>query len=307
MRAILCPGQGSQRPGLLTAWTGTDESREHVRRLGDWAGLDLLEHGTRSDAETLRDTAVAQPLIVAAGLLAWARLAGRAGRPAPADLLVAGHSVGEITAAVIAGVLTEQEGMRLAAGRGRAMAAAASREPSGMVAVVGTTLERLTERLDGEDLHLANHNGAGQFVVGGSRPALERLRADPPAQARVIALRVAGAFHTPYMAQAVPEVQELIAGFSPADPVATLVSNRGGQVLTNGSEVTAALLTQMLAPVRWDLTMQSLFAAGLQEAVELPPAKTLQGLLERAHPQVQCLRLDNPGDVESSQWVRVTA
>lgn len=297
MRALLCPGQGSQRPGGFTPWTTTAETRSHAATLSDWAGIDLLRHGTESGAETIRDTAVAQPLIVSLGLMAWAEMRRRTPPSISGSLLVAGHSVGEITAAVIAGVLTEREGMQLAALRGRAMAEAARSEPTGMAAVIGGDPHSLAELLPPLGLAVANHNGEGQVVVAGPAARLADLRAAAPVGARVIPLKVAGAFHTHHMLAAAPQVAALIATFSPRDPQVPLVSNRDGRVLTSATEVTSALVTQITSPVRWDRTMHTMAGLGMTEAVELPPAGTLQGLLSRAYPEVDSVRFSSPEEI----------
>jgi [acyl-carrier-protein] S-malonyltransferase len=298
MLAVLCPGQGSQKPGGLLPWLNSGEDRSFARSLGEWAGCDLVRHGCESDQETLRDTAVAQPLIVATGLLAWSQLTRRFDLDAE-NLVVAGHSVGEITAAVIADVLTAEQGMALAAGRGRAMAEAARARATGMAAVIGVADDTLERILDEHCLSVANLNGDGQVVVAGPQDRLAALRADRSHGGRVVPLKVAGAFHTSFMAEAVPAVRRLTSTFSPRDPRCILLSNQGGQQLVTGSQATSTLVEQMVRPVRWDLTMAAVVGTGAAAAVELPPAGVLQGLLSRSHPGLRCTRLDRPEQIDT--------
>ncbi len=228
--AIVCPGQGSQTPGFLTPWLDVPGLADRLARYADVTGLDLVAHGTTSDAETIRDTAVAQPLIVAAGLLGLAALAGEDGPEAalPAGVgVVAGHSVGEITAAAATGVLSETQSLIFVRERGRAMAAASAVTPTGMSAVLGGDPDEVAGVLDEHGLTPANVNGGGQVVAAGTLEQLAALAADPPAKARVIPLQVAGAFHTTHMAPAVQTLSALAAGFTPADPVGDPAVERG--------------------------------------------------------------------------------
>lgn len=294
MIVVVAPGQGSQSPGFLAPWLELDGVGEHLARLGGAAGLDLVELGTTADADTIRRTELAQPLIVSAGLVALAAL----DRPVRA---VAGHSVGEVTAAVAAGVLSEVDGMRLIAVRGRAMADASARTPTGMSAVVGGDEDGVVGRLDALGLVAANRNGGGQIVASGALDALEALRAEPPVGSRVIPLQVAGAFHSPYMRSAVEELAAFAGTLSPADPVARLWSNADGGEVGSGTRFVELLVGQVASPVRWDRTMESFAGAGITGLVELTPAGTLTGLAKRALRGVPSVAVKTPADLAAAR------
>jgi [acyl-carrier-protein] S-malonyltransferase len=293
---IVCPGQGSQTPGFLSPWLELPGAREHLGALADAAQVDLVAHGTTSDEETIKDTAVAQPLLVGAGLLTLAALGG----PAAAGAL-SGHSVGEITAAAGAGVLAEDDAMRLVALRGRGMAEASAVTPTGMSAVLGGDPDEVLAAVSAHGLTPANVNGAGQVVAAGALDALAALAADPPGRARVIPLKVAGAFHTSYMKPAVDALAAAAAGLSPADATVPLVSNRDGQLVTDGREVLDRLVAQVSNPVRWDLCMERFATLGVTALIELAPAGTLVGLAKRALKGVELLALKSPDDLEAAR------
>lgn len=300
MLVIVCPGQGSQTPGFLAPWLELPIFRERLESLSDVAGLDLVAHGTTSDAETIKDTAVAQPLIVAAGLAAVPTLFphGDLGASAGAS---AGHSVGEITAAALAGVLTDADAMAFVRERGRGMADASAVAPTGMSAVLGGDPAEVAQTLERHGLTAANANGAGQVVAAGTAEQLAALSADPPAKARVIPLQVAGAFHTVHMAPAVEALGEQARGFTTSAPSVPLVSNTDGAVLRDGAAVLARLVSQVSNPVRWDLCMKTFADLGVTGLIELPPAGTLVGLAKRGLPGVETLALKTPDDLEAAQ------
>jgi [acyl-carrier-protein] S-malonyltransferase len=293
---IVCPGQGSQTPGFLAPWLELPGAREHLTALSDAAGVDLVAHGTTSDEETIKDTAVAQPLLVGAGLLAL-RALGDAARPGA----LAGHSVGEITAAAGAGVLAEDDAMRLVALRGRGMAEASAATPTGMSAVLGGDPADVLATIERHGLTPANVNGAGQVVAAGSLDALAALADEPPAKARVIPLKVAGAFHTTYMQPAVDALAAAAADLSPADAAVPLVSNRDGEVVTSGRDVLDRLVAQVSNPVRWDLCMERFADLGVTAVIELPPAGTLVGLAKRALKGVELLAVKTPDDLDAAR------
>jgi [acyl-carrier-protein] S-malonyltransferase len=295
---VVCPGQGSQTPGFLTPWLEDSDSAERLNALSDAAGLDLAAHGTVSDADTIRDTAIAQPLIVAAGLLTLSALLadGRLARIGG----IAGHSVGEITAAAAAGVLTETEAMRFVAERGRAMADAAALAPTGMSAVLGADETALMARLDELGLEPANFNGGGQIVVAGALDALEQLKAEPPAGARVIPLQVAGAFHTRYMRPAVERLAAVAADHDVSDPGVTLWTNRDGRAVASGAEFLDLLVGQVSSPVRWDRCMESFAAAGVTGIIEVAPAGALVGLAKRGLKGVPAVAVKTPDDLAAA-------
>ena len=299
MLAIVCPGQGSQTPGFLAPWLELPAFRERLESLSDVAGLDLVAHGTTSDAETIKDTAVAQPLIVAAGLAAAAVLLPDG--PSGAVGVTAGHSVGEITASAFAGVLSDHDAMVFVRERGTGMAAASALTPTGMSAVLGGDPTEVAEVLARHGLTAANANGAGQTVAAGTLDQLATLAADPPAKARVIALQVAGAFHTVHMTPAVEDLQRLSADFDVSDPGVTLLSNADGRPVADGADALARLVRQVSSPVRWDQCMQTLVDLGVTAMIELPPAGTLVGLAKRAMPGVATLAVKTPDDLEAAQ------
>ncbi|MCR2811804.1 ACP S-malonyltransferase [Microbacterium sp. zg.Y1090] len=291
------PGQGSQTPGFLSPWLDVDGARERLQAASDAAGVDLLAAGTEWDADRIRDTAVAQPLIVAASLLSWDALVAHApARPAG----VAGHSVGEISALVAAGVLTEHEGMRLVGIRGRAMADAAAAEQSGMSAVIGGDQDAVVARLSELDLAPANYNGGGQIVAAGASAALAELAATPVAGTRVIPLQVAGAFHTRYMLPAVETLRTAAADVQPADPAVTLWTNHDGSTVSGGREALDLLVAQVASPVRWDLCMASFAEHGVTGIIELSPAGTLTGLAKRALRGVPTVAVKTPDDLAAA-------
>ena len=272
---------------------------ERLGALGEAAGLDLIAHGTISDADTIRDTAVAQPLIVAAGLVALHVLRETSSAPRP-YLVTAGHSVGEITAAVAAGVLTEGEAIRFVATRGRAMAKASAVQPTGMSAVLGGDPDEVIAVIERHGLTPANRNGGGQVVAAGTLEQLAAFAADPPAKARVIPLQVAGAFHTRHMAPAVAELAELAAAMSPADPAVHLLSNADGRAVATGAEALNRMVGQVSNPVRWDLCQATLLDLGVTTVIELPPAGTLSNLAKRSMTGVATVAIKTPGDLDAA-------
>jgi [acyl-carrier-protein] S-malonyltransferase len=295
---VVCPGQGSQTPGFLAPWLAESTYADHLAELSDASGIDLATHGTVSDADTIRDTAIAQPLIVAAGLLTLGTLFadGRATRIGG----IAGHSVGEITAAAGAGVMTEADAMRFVTERGRAMADAAALAPTGMSAVIGADEDALLVRLAELGLEPANFNGGGQIVVAGALEALELLKADPPAGARVIPLQVAGAFHTRYMRPAVERLAAVAADHDVSDPGVTLWTNHDGSTVASGSRFVDLLVGQVSSPVRWDRCMESFAVQGVTGIVEVTPAGALVGLAKRALKGVPTVAVKTPDDLPAA-------
>ncbi|MBV1778645.1 ACP S-malonyltransferase [Paeniglutamicibacter sp. ABSL32-1] len=298
MLAIVCPGQGSQTPGFLSPWLEVPGVSEHLAELSAITERDLTAHGTVSDEETIKDTAVAQPLIVAAGLIAARALFGGT---LPANAILAGHSVGEITATALAGALSEQDAMVFVRERANAMALAAAATPTGMAAVLGGDADEVNAAILAAGLTPANANGGGQIVAAGTLEQIEGFAANPPAKARVIPLKVAGAFHTHHMAPAVNVLQELSATLEAKDPATTLLSNYDGQSVAGGEENLASLVAQVSRPVRWDLCMEQLAAQGVTGIIELPPAGTLVGLARRGLKGIPTLALKSPEDLEAAR------
>jgi [acyl-carrier-protein] S-malonyltransferase len=298
MLVVVCPGQGSQTPGFLEPWLQNPAYAEQLRSMSDAAGTDLVAAGTVADADTIRDTAVAQPLIVAAGILALDALFADGRRAGIGG--IAGHSVGEFTAAAGAGVLSSADALTLVSKRGRAMKAAAALVPTGMSAVLGGDEADLLARLETLGLQPANFNGGGQIVVAGELGALAALAADPPAKSRVIPLQVAGAFHTRHMLPAVQHLAEVAGTLSPADPTLPLWTNRDGSLVTTGASFVDLLVGQVSSPVRWDLCMQAFAAAGVTGIIEVAPAGALVGLAKRALRGIPTVAIKTPDDLPAA-------
>ncbi len=314
MLAIVCPGQGSQTPGFLTPWLELPAAAARLAALSEVAGIDLAAHGTTSDAETIKDTAVAQPLIVAAGLVSAHALFHRAGLPPVEDsplrglpLVLAGHSVGEITAAALSGALSEHDAMVFVRERANTMATAAAATPTGMSAVVGGDPVEVLAAIASAGLTPANMNSVGQTVAAGTLEQLQSLKDNPPAKARVIPLQVAGAFHTRHMAPAVTALQELRPSLNPGNPDPALLSNFDGRPVASGDDAVESLIAQVSRPVRWDLCMETMVSKGVTALIELSPAGTLTGLAKRAMPGVACVAVKSPQDLESATELLVAA
>jgi [acyl-carrier-protein] S-malonyltransferase len=296
MLVILAPGQGSQKPGFMSSWLELPVFRSKLEEFSEAISLDLIKHGTVSDEETIRDTAIAQPLIVSASiataaLLDTANLSG-----------VAGHSVGEVSAAAIANVLTDTQAMQLVNVRAQAMAqAAASSEATSMAAVLGGEVETVIARLNELALSAANYNGAGQIVAAGSKAGIDKLVAEGPSGSKVIPLSVAGAFHTSYMLPAVSELAPFTSSLDITDPEIKLWSNQNGQLVTDGKAFVDLLVGQVANSVRWDLCMESMVQAGVTSVIEVSPAGTLAGLAKRGMPGVEIVALKEPKDLEAAQ------
>jgi [acyl-carrier-protein] S-malonyltransferase len=337
--AILAPGQGAQAPRQLCPWLDLDPVADRLRWWSAAVGVDLLDAGCDAPAETIRDTAVAQPLLVATGLIASEQLdlpfspadrpqphepngnpPGRLGDPRGPQLppahgrigddspqfpsscvVVAGHSVGELTAAVLNGTLTPEAALVLVGLRGREMAAASARRPTGMTAVVGGDPEVVTSHLAELGLTAANRNGAGQIVAAGTVEDLARLAENPPAGSRVRSLAVAGAFHTHHMEPAREALAQVMAGIRPGVPMYAQVSNADGAVVTDGAEMVRRLVAQVSAPVRWDLCMVTLRELGVTAVLELPPAGVLASIAKRELPGVTVLAIKSPADLPAAR------
>ncbi|CQD17599.1 ACP S-malonyltransferase [Mycobacterium europaeum] len=298
MIALLAPGQGSQTEGMLSPWLDLPGAADQLDLWSKASGLDLVRLGTTASTEEITDTAVTQPLVVAATLLAHQELTKR-GLLSDADLLVAGHSVGEIAAYAIAGVMAADDAVALAATRGAEMAKACAIEPTGMSAVLGGDEAEVLTRLEQLDLFPANRNAAGQIVAAGPLTALEKLAEDPPAKARVRALGVAGAFHTKYMAPALDRYAAAAAAVATAEPTATLLSNRDGQPVASAAAAMEALVAQLTQPVRWDLCTATMRDREITAAVEFPPAGTLTGIAKRELRGVTTRAVKAPADLDA--------
>jgi [acyl-carrier-protein] S-malonyltransferase len=289
--ALLAPGQGAQTPGLLAPWLTLPDVRGALTELSEPAGFDLIRAGTDGTAEEIRDTRLAQPLLVATGVAVAAALFPDG---PPAGVVLAGHSVGELTVAAVGRALTPAEAVALAHERARVMAGAAGAEPGGMTAVLGGEQADVLDRLAAYGLTAANINLDGQVVAAGPNDALARLAADPPAGSRLRPLAVAGAFHTPLMRPAMAQLAEYVATLRPTDPVVPVVANADGAVVLTGGALLARLVTQIASPVRWDLCLRTLADLGVDTVIELPPAGILVGLARRGLPGVRTVPLRDP-------------
>lgn len=295
MIALLAPGQGSQTPGMLAEWLLLPGTADRLAAWSQISGLDLAQLGTTATAEEITDTAITQPLVVATTLLAYGELADRG---LPAQTVVAGHSVGEIAAYAIAGVISDDDAIKLAAVRGREMAAACAAEPTGMSAVLGGDEDEVLARLEALELVPANRNAAGQIVAAGAVAALEKLAEDPPAKARVRQLATAGAFHTYYMSSAMDGYAAAAAEVAVAEPTTMLLSNFDGQPVTSGADAMERLVAQLTRPVRWDLCTQTMGDRGVTAIVEFPPAGTLTGIAKRELRGVATHPVKTPADLD---------
>lgn len=300
MLAIVAPGQGAQTPGFLNPWVESARVRDLLSWWSAVAEVDLIRLGTTADADEIKDTANAQPLIVAAGLVGALSLF-----PHPSDAfnkvgVTAGHSVGELTAAAGARAITAESAMVIVRERGKEMAKASALTPTGMSAILGGERAAVLSAISDLGLTAANDNGAGQIVAAGDLKALAKLGDNPPEGARVRALSVAGAFHTSYMQPALDRLTMLSRSVTVRDPRTKLLSNKDGAVVHHGREALDRIVGQISNPVRWDLCMETMVDLGVTAVIEVPPAGTLIGLIKRAMPGVETLALKTPEDIPAA-------
>ncbi len=300
MLLIAAPGQGAQAPGFLSAWLALPGFADRLAAWSDLAGCDLIRCGTTADGDEIRDTAIAQPLLVAAAVAAAGELFGGLSHASRLAGGAAGHSVGELAAGAIAGVLSPDDAMRLVRVRGQAMGRAAA-EATGMTAVLGGDEPDVLAAIEKHGLTAANINSAGQIVAAGTTAELAAFAADPPARAKLRPLSVAGAFHTRHMAPAVDALRAAGSAMTVSDPQLALLSNRDGSVVRTGADWMERIINQVSAPVRWDLCMKSMTSLGVGALIELPPAGTLTGLARRALPGVQLVALKTPDDLQAAR------
>ena len=295
MLAIIAPGQGSQTPGMLNSWIQDPALKKLIATWSDAIGLDLLHLGTNADADEIKDTANAQPLIVATSLLGAHALGIKQ------FALTSGHSVGELAAAALSGAISEIDALRIVRTRGIEMAKAAAASTAGMSAVLGGDRAEVLSAIAALDLVAANDNGAGQIVAAGDLESLSQLGENPPAGARVRALAVAGAFHTPFMQPAVEPLRTLTSSIATHNVLIQVISNKDGQVITAGTEVLNRIVNQIANPVRWDLCMETMKSMGITGVIELPPAGTLVGLLKRAASEIETFALKSADDLDAAR------
>ena len=295
MLAIIAPGQGSQTPGMLNSWIQDPALKELLVQWSNAIDLDLLHLGTVADAEEIKDTANAQPLIVAASLLGAHALGIKN------FAVTSGHSVGELAAAALSGAISDSDALTIVRTRGIEMAKAASASPSGMSAVLGGDRAEVLATISSLNLVAANDNGAGQIVAAGDLSALASLNENPPTGARVRALAVAGAFHTQFMQPAVEPLRKLASNVTTHPVLVQVISNKDGQVVTDHTEVLNRIVNQIANPVRWDLCMETLKSLGVTGVIELPPAGTLVGLLKRAASEIETFALKSADDLDAAR------
>ena len=299
MLAVVCPGQGAQKPGFLNSWLEIPAFAKTLRELSTACDMDLETYGTTADEQTIKDTAIAQPLLVASAIASAHVLFEPDGAFAP-DVL-AGHSVGEIAAATLAGVLTPEQAMRFIQVRAEGMAKASAATPSSMAACVGGDHDEILSAIDSLGLTPANVNGGGQIVAAGSIGALDTLAHNPPERTRVIPLAVAGAFHTEFMSSAVAPLSTVAEEITPRDPQITLLSNAHGQSVSQGTDYLALLVQQVTQPVRWDKCQSTMVARGVTGLLELCPGGTLTGIAKRAMRGVEVFAVKTADDLTSAK------
>lgn len=297
MIAIACPGQGSQTPGFLLPWLEIPTFKTQVEKSSEILGLDLVHFGTVADADAIRDTKIAQPLIVAAGIASYLVLQERFGSSLNVSA-TAGHSVGEVTAAFVSEILDDETALQFVKTRGNQMAEAAAIATSSMAAVVGGDPTFVLDHLAKVGLSAANYNGPGQIVAAGSSELISELVANPPAGTRVVQLQVAGAFHTSFMEPAKAPLAAFAKNVATKDPAITIWTNRDGSKVGSGSEFLELMVNQVSNPVRWDLTMEAMTAASVAVLIELLPAGALSGIAKRAMPNTQAIALKTPSDLD---------
>ena len=295
MLAIIAPGQGSQTPGMLNSWIQDPALKKLIATWSDAIGLDLLHLGTNADADEIKDTSNAQPLIVATSLLGAHALGIKQ------FAVTSGHSVGELAAAALSGAISEIDALRIVRTRGIEMAKAAAASTAGMSAVLGGDRAEVLSAIAALDLVAANDNGAGQIVAAGDLESLSQLGENPPAGARVRALAVAGAFHTPFMQPAVEPLRTLTSSIATHNVLIQVISNKDGQVITAGTEVLNRIVNQIANPVRWDLCMETMKSMGITGVIELPPAGTLVGLLKRAASEIETFAFKSADDLDAAR------
>jgi [acyl-carrier-protein] S-malonyltransferase len=297
MICIACPGQGSQAPGFLAPWLEIPVFKEQIENASAVLGIDLVHYGTVADADAIRDTKIAQPLIVAAGIASYLTLKDSLGEALVVSA-TGGHSVGEITAAYVSGIFDADNALRFVQRRGQEMADAAALEQSSMAAVVGGDSSAVLSHLESVGLFAANYNGAGQVVAAGSKELIDALVATPPAGSRVVALQVAGAFHTSYMEPARPALAAFAKELNVQDPEISIWTNNDGSLVQSGQKFLDLMVNQISNPVRWDRTMASMEGANVSVMIELLPAGALSGIAKRAMPNTVAIALKTPSDLD---------
>jgi [acyl-carrier-protein] S-malonyltransferase len=297
MIAIACPGQGSQTPGFLSAWLEIPSFKNQIERSSEILGIDLLHFGTEADQDSIRDTKIAQPLIVAAGIASLLVLKEKFGDALNVEA-TAGHSVGEITSAYVAGIFDDEAALSFVQKRGDEMARASSLSESSMAAVVGGDQDAVLADLEARGLSPANYNGSGQIVAAGPKESISELVQNGPIGTRVVQLQVAGAFHTAFMESAKGPLAEYAKAIGVQDPTLKIWTNRDGSTVTAGANFVDLMVNQVSNPVRWDKTMDSMTNQGVSLMIELLPGGALSGIAKRAMPNTVAIAVKTPADLD---------
>jgi [acyl-carrier-protein] S-malonyltransferase len=272
---------------MLQPWLGWPGAKSLVAELSEAAGLDLVQRSANASDEELKKTEIAQPLLLATALLSWGALNAPSAHGTKFDLAaVAGHSVGEFAASIIAEVLSPTDAMRLVKLRGHAMANASKTPETGMAAVLGGNEAAVMAAIEQCDLHAANINAQGQIVAAGLLTNLAELPERVPDGCRVRPLAVAGAFHTKFMSSALQEFNTAAKTTEFRDPKITFVSNDAGKVLVTGQQIREHLTKQIAKPVDWLACQRTFAKIGIKQMIELAPGKTLSAIAKRETPDI---------------------
>jgi [acyl-carrier-protein] S-malonyltransferase len=292
------PGQGSQTSGMYSPWITDQTNNEIVKKYSDLIDLDLFHYGTVASQPEITATNIAQPLLTALAFMSFNRLNIKSNE----NIIYSGHSVGEFSAACLAGFYSDETAMKLVSVRGKAMAeAAASNSATGMSAVLGGDKAEIIKHIEQFDLVPANVNSSGQIVASGLLTNLEKLSANPPASTKVRKLDVAGAFHSQFMKSAESELEDEFAQVELTKPTCSFISNKDGQTITESTQLKSRLISQITSPVRWDLCQAKMVELGVTGMLELAPAGVLTGIAKREMPGVELFAIKSPEDIDTAQ------
>lgn len=294
----MTPGQGSQTSGMYSSWITDAANKELIANYSELIDLDLLNYGTSASQAEITATNIAQPLLTALTFMSFGKLEVNLNT----NIIYSGHSVGEFSAASLAGFYSDETAMKLVNVRGKAMAeAAASNNATGMSAVLGGDKAEVIKHIEQFDLVPANVNSNGQIVASGLLTNLEKLSENPPASTKVRKLEVAGAFHSQFMKTAESELEKEFAQLEVNKSSSIFISNKDGQIVKDSSELKSRLITQITSPVRWDLCQAKMIELGVTGMLELAPAGVLTGIAKREMPGVELFAIKSPEDIPGAQ------
>ena len=294
----MTPGQGSQTSGMYSTWITDTANKELIAKYSELIDLDLFHYGTSATQAEITATNIAQPLLTALAFMSFSKLEVNSN----SNIIYSGHSVGEFSAASLAGFYYDKTAMKLVNVRGKAMAeAAASNNATGMSAVLGGDKAEVIRHIEQFDLVPANVNSNGQIVASGLLSNLEKLSENPPASTKVRKLEVAGAFHSQFMKSAESELEKEFAQVEVTDSNSSFISNKDGQIIKDSSELKNRLITQITSPVRWDLCQAKMIELGVTGMLELAPAGVLTGIAKREMPGVELFAIKSPEDIPGAQ------